>query len=151
MPDMKPKEDEFLNVNHSAMPFSVPKGYFDALPVRITHQLSNPKRSVFQREWFPRWAAAASFAVMSLCAILFFFKAPKQMVSAELAAEAQTYEEVLEEEGVLEYVNDEEFIVQFDAELAALYPAPQSDTVATEIEEMILTDDLDELELYLEL
>jgi len=150
---MKPEEHDFLNEHHSAAPFSVPDGYFDHLSVRIAQQLPNEKRSIFYREWFPRLAAVVCLVTVSLCATLFFFNAPKQteIASVEIATEAQTYEDVLEEEGVLEYVNDEEFIGQFDTELAALYSAPQSDTVATEIEEMIVTDDIDELDLYLEL
>jgi hypothetical protein len=153
MHEMKPEEPDFLSHYNVASPFSVPDGYFDNLSICIANRLPHEKQSVFQREWFPRLAVASSFVTVSICAILFFFNAPQKapIVGTETASEAQTYEEILEEEGVLEYVNDEEFIGQFDAELAALYPAPQTDTIATEIEEIILSDDLDELELYLEL
>jgi hypothetical protein len=153
MPEMKPEEPTLPSAYHSATPFSVPSGYFDALPGRVTQNLPRESSVVSQRERFPNWAVAASFATVSMCAVLFFFNPGNQVktVSLDPPAEAQTYEDVLEEEGVLEYVNDDEFIGQFDAELAALYPQPSEDTISSEIEEIILTNDIDELELYLEL
>jgi hypothetical protein len=152
MPEMKPEEPDFLSRIKVEVPFKVPQGYFEALPSNLSEKLQKTPNKRFSAIWFQHVGIAASFSMVIFCAAIFFFSpSVKPILPIESLSDTQTLEDVIEEEGVLEYVDDEEFIVEFDKELAALYPNNHADTSVTDIEEIILTEEIDELDLYLEM
>ena len=132
-------------------PFDAPKGYFDALPNRMSYRLelgykAEPK---FNFEFIFRPAAITTVFIFVVATAVLTFNSPKTNPAQSVYSD-ETLLSYVEQEGILEELSEEE-LIEYTEVIPASAPLQASDSIAIEIEEELVNDDFIDFELYDEL
>ena len=146
-------DDQFTLTENSegTQPFDVPKGYFDALPSRMSYRLESGSKaeSKFNFEFIFRPAAIATIFMFVVATAVLTFNSPKTN-HAQTVHSDETLLSYVEQEGILEELSEDE-LIEYIEEIPASAPLQASDSIAIEIEEELVNDDFIDFELYDEL
>jgi len=146
-------DDQFTLTENSegTQPFDLPKGYFDALPSRMSYRLESGSKaeSKLNFEFIFRPAAITTIFMFVVATAVLTFNSPKTN-PAQTVHSDETLLSYVEQEGILEELSEEE-LIDYIEEIPASTPLQASDSIAIEIEEELVNDDFIDFELYDEL